>query len=219
MKYFVPVKSTRLLRNFVCFFLIFFGTVSSSEDKVILIEREVVIGELIGGKWRQAIKTDSVSAYRDSCLKNEVGTVYATDDIEVLDSVLMLYNFGRLKVKRPPEYLDFYLFNKTGELVRANEYYHRKFDLSDARTMKMMEKLDADAHDSLKVGAEALLYRYSGEGYHLIKLGKHFAMLSQDCFDLVSEPRYLWVKKVKTARLEGWIEATQLTGYQVLDEN
>ena len=218
MKYFVPVKSTLLLRNFVCFFLIFFGCVSSSEDKVILIEREVEIVST-SGKWRLAIKTDSVSAYRDSCLKSEVGTVYATDDIEVLDSVLMLYNFGRLKVKKPPQDLDFYLFNKTGELVSVWEYYHRKFELSDARTLKMIEKLDADARDSLKVGTEALLYRHLGEGYHLIKLGKHFAVLSQDCFDFLSEPRYLWVKKVKTARLEGWIEATQLTGYPILDEN
>ena len=221
MKNFVPMKSTLPLRNFVCFFVIFlfFFNVSSSEDEVLLIERDVEIGESMGGIWRLTINTDSASAYRDSLLTNEVGTVYATDDIEVLSSVLMLQSFGRIKIKKPPRYLDFFVLNKMGELENAREYYHRKFDLSDARTMKVMEKLDADARDSLKVGTEALLYRYLGEGYHFIKLGNHFVELSQECFDFLSEPRYLWRKKVKTGRIEGWIEATRLTGYQVLDEN
>ena len=212
MKNFVLVKSTLLLRNFVCFPMIFLFcfNVSRSEDEVLLIERDVEIGESMGGIWRPTIHTDSVSVYRDSLLKNEVGTVYATDDIEVLSSVLMLYSFGRIKIKKPLRDIHFYFLNKMGELV---------FDLSDARTMKMMEKLDADARDSLKVGTEALLYRYEGEGYHFIKLGKYFVTFSQDCFDFLSKPRYLWVKKVKTARMEGWLEATKLTGYQILDEN
>ena len=209
MKNFVLVKST--LRNFVCFLMIFLFSfnVSSSEDEVLLIERDVEIGESMGGIWRPTIYTDSVSVYRDSLLKNEVGTVYATDDIEVLSSVLMLYSFGRIKIKKPLRYIEFFVLNKMGELV----------NVSDARTMKMMLKLDADARDSLKVGTEALLYRYEGEGYHFIKLGKYFVILSQECFDFLSEPRYLWVKKVKTVRIEGWIEATRLTGYQILDEN
>lgn len=221
MKNFVLVKSTLLLRNFVCFLMIFlFGfNVSSSEDEVLLIERDVEIGESMGGIWRPTIYTDSVSVYRDSLLKNEVGTVYATDDIEVLSSVLMLHSFGRIKIKKPLRDIHFYFLNKMGELVSARDYYQRKFDLSDARMMKMMEKLDADARDSLKVGTEALLYRYEGEGYHFIKLGKHFVTFSQDCFDFLSKPRYLWVKKVKTVRIEGWLEATRLTGYQILDEN
>lgn len=211
MKNFVFVKSTLPLRNFVCFLMIFLFlfNVSSSEDEVLLIERDVEIGESMGGIWRLTINTDSASAYRDSLLTNEVGTVYATDDIEVLSSVLMLHSFGRIKIKKPPRDLHFLVLNKMGELENA----------SDARTMKVMEKLDADARDSLKVGTEALLYRYSGEGYHFIKLGNHFVELSQECFDFLSEPRYLWRKKVKTGRIEGWIEATRLTGYQVLDEN
>ena len=222
MQLLIPRKSILLLRNAFYFFLIFFFfcSISSSEDKVILIENKVVIGEPIGGKWHVTINTDSVSAYRDSCLKNELGIVYATDDIEVFGAVLMLYNFGRVKIKKPPtQYLYFYLFNEKEELVDALEYYHQKFERSDGKTMELMEKLDANARDSLKVGNEALIYRYLGEGYYLIKLGKHFATLDQNCFDFLEKPRYLWTKMVKTERVEGWIDATKLTAYPVLDEN
>ena len=70
MKNFVLVKSTLLLRNFVCFLMIFLFcfNVSRSEDEVLLIERDVEIGESMGGIWRPTIHTDSVSVYRDSLL-------------------------------------------------------------------------------------------------------------------------------------------------------